>query len=55
VGPLARIHHRAEHPDHIEDPCDAPLIEGVDVDPAANEIGGDIRLEIGEGQDEIRL
>jgi hypothetical protein len=25
----------------------------VDVDPAANEIGGDIRLKIGEGQDEI--
>jgi hypothetical protein len=53
LGPFARIHHRAEYPDHIEDPCDASLIEGVDVDPAANEIGGDVRLQIGEGQNEI--
>jgi hypothetical protein len=31
------------------------LIEGVDVEPAANEIGDDVGLEIGEGQDEIGL
>jgi hypothetical protein len=42
------------HPDRVEDPCDAPLIEGVDVEPAATEIGGDVRLEIGERQDEVR-
>jgi hypothetical protein len=27
----------------------------MEVEPAANEIGGDVRLEIGEGQDEIGL
>src|SRR5437899_2295108 len=41
--------------DHTEDPRDASLIEGMDVEPAANEIGGDVRLEIGERQDEIGL
>jgi NADPH:quinone reductase-like Zn-dependent oxidoreductase len=55
LGPLARPYHRAEHPDHIEDPADCSLIEGVDVEPVANEIGDDVGLEIGEGQDEIGL
>jgi hypothetical protein len=31
LGSAARIHHRAEHPDHIEDPRDGALIESVDV------------------------
>jgi hypothetical protein len=52
LGPFARIHHRAEHPNHIEDPCDASLIGRMDVETAANEIGGDVRLQIGERQDE---
>ena len=37
------------------DPADCSLIEGVDVEPVANEIGDDVGLEIGEGQDEIGL
>jgi hypothetical protein len=36
-GPPAHIHHRAEHPDHSEDPRDGPLIERVGVDPAADQ------------------
>jgi hypothetical protein len=34
-------------------PRDASLIEGMDVEPAANEIGGDVCLKIGERQDKI--
>jgi homoserine O-acetyltransferase/O-succinyltransferase len=49
------IDHCAEHPDHIENPVDAPLIERVNVQPAANEIRGDVGLEIGERQDKIGL
>jgi hypothetical protein len=33
----------------------ASLVEGMDVDPAANEIGGDVCLEIGECQDRVGL
>jgi hypothetical protein len=54
-SPFARIDHRAQDPNHIEDPGDASLIEGMDVEPTANEIGDDIRLEIGEREDEIGL
>jgi hypothetical protein len=55
LGPLTGAHHRPDHPDHVEDPCDGPLGEGVDFDPAAIQIGDDIRLEVRERQDEIRL
>src|SRR5215469_8354462 len=55
LGPLARAHHCPEHADHIEDPGDSALVEGVHLDPAANEIGDDVRLEVGERQNQIRL
>jgi hypothetical protein len=54
-GPLARIHHRAEHPDQIDDPRDSWLFEGTDVQLAADQIGDDVRLEIGEGLDRTAL
>jgi len=43
------------HPDHIQDAGDASLIEGMDVEPAANQIGSDVGLEIGECQNEVGL
>ena len=49
------IHHRSEHPDHIEDPRDSSLIERVDVESVADQISDDVGLEILEGQDEVRL
>src|SRR5215472_1707392 len=52
-GPLIRIDDGADRPDHAEDPRDAALVEGVDVEPAADQIGGDVGLEVGEGQDEV--
>jgi hypothetical protein len=51
----ACIHHHVEHPDHIEDPRDAPLVERKDGKASANEIGGDVGLEIGECQKEVWL
>jgi hypothetical protein len=43
-SPFVRIDHRAQCPDHIEDPGYASLIERMDVQSTANEIGDDIRL-----------
>jgi hypothetical protein len=39
---------------HVENRCDTSLIESVDIEPAANESSGDVRLEIGKRQDQIR-
>jgi len=48
--------HRPSRPpsNHIEDPGDASLIEGMDIEPTADEIRGNAGLEIGERQDKIR-
>jgi hypothetical protein len=54
-SPFARTNHRADRSDRREDLCDASLVEGMDVKPAADEIRGDVRLKIGERQDEIGL
>jgi hypothetical protein len=54
-SPFARIDYCAQHPNHIEDPGDTSLIEGVQVESAANQIGGNVGLEIGECQDKIGL
>ena len=40
---------------HVQDPGDAALIEDMDGMPTASEVGDDIRLEVGEGEDEIWL
>ena len=54
-SPFARIDHRTQSPNHIEDPGDAPLIEGMDLESTANEIRRNVGLEIGERQDKIGL
>jgi hypothetical protein len=54
-SPFARIDHRSQRANHIEDPRDGSLIEGMDVEPPANEIHGNVGLEIGERQDEVGL
>jgi hypothetical protein len=54
VGPFARAHHRADRSDHVENAGDASLVEGMYAEPVPNEFGGDVCLEIGEAQDEIR-
>jgi hypothetical protein len=37
-SPFARVDHRAHYPNHLEDPGDASLIEGMYIEPTANEI-----------------
>ena len=44
-----------EHADHLQDLGDAALIEGEDGVAALDEIVGDLGLQIGERQDQIRL
>jgi hypothetical protein len=48
-------HESAEHPDHLQDLGDAALVERDDIQAAADELRGQIGLEVGEGEDEIRL
>ena len=55
LGPFACIDQCANRPDHIEDPGDTSLVEGMDGEPAADQIGGDTGLKVREGQDEIGL
>jgi hypothetical protein len=52
-GSFDRVDHRAQSPNHVKDPGDASLIEGMDVEPAANEVRDDVGLKIGECQDKI--
>ncbi len=55
VGPLAGSDDRAQHPDHVEDASDGSLIEGVDGDATADQLGDDVGLQIGERQNQIRF
>jgi len=45
---FARIGHCADRTDHVEDPGNASLVESMNVEPAMDEIGGDVGLKIGE-------
>src|ERR1700730_11900598 len=45
--------HCSQHPNHVEDPRDASLIEDMDIEPPTNEIRGNVGLEIGERQNEV--
>jgi hypothetical protein len=45
----------AEHRDHLQDLADAALVEDDDVHAAANELGAQVRLQVREREDEIRL
>ena len=46
---------RAERSDHRQDAGDVALVEGMHGDIAADQLGGDIGLQIGEGENEIGL
>src|SRR5205814_728558 len=54
-GPFTPIDHRANRPDHVEDAGDASLVKSMNVEPSADEIGGDVGLKIGERQDQVGL
>jgi hypothetical protein len=52
---LCRADEGAEHADHGQDAGNVSLIEGKHSNAGADEIGSDLRLEIGKGEDEVRL
>src|SRR5215470_14599136 len=54
-GSPARIHDRAKHADHIEDPGNGSLIERMDIESTADQFGSDVGLQIRKGQDEVGL
>src|SRR4029450_2272013 len=45
----------ADNADHLQNLGDAPLVEGVDGVAAPNQLAGDVGLEVGEREHEIRL
>jgi hypothetical protein len=53
IGALGGADHGAERADHREDARYVALVEDVDGDARAHQIGGDIRLQVGEGQHQI--
>ena len=55
IGALRRADDGAERADHRENARDIALVEDVDGDARAHQIGDDIRLQVGEGQHEIGL
>jgi hypothetical protein len=54
-GFVARADQCTKHADHVEDAGDVTLIEGVNRHIIADQLRDDVGLQIGEGQDEIRL
>ena len=52
-GAIAAADERADHPDHLQDLGDAALVERHDHVAAPDELGGDVRLQIRERQDEV--
>ena len=55
IGALGRADQRAERADHRQNARDVALVEDMDGDAGAHEVGCDIGLQVGEGEHEIRL
>ena len=51
---LRAADERPHDPDHLQDFSDRPLIERVDRIAAADQLARDVRLQIGEAEDQIR-
>ena len=55
LGVALTARQSAEHPDHLQDLGDRPLVEGDDGEAASDQLGRRVGLQIGEGQHQIRL
>ena len=55
VALLGHADDAGEHADHLQDLGDAALVEGEDRVAALDEVVGDVGLQIGEREDQIRL
>ncbi len=54
LRPVTGIDQGAHGADHREDAGYVPLVEQVDRNARAGEVGGDVRLQVGEGEHEVR-
>src|SRR5262249_31492625 len=55
LGLPSRADQGAERTHHVEDAGDVALVEGMDRDVAADQLCGDVGLQVGEGENEIRF
>ena len=55
IGALGRADQRAEGADHRQNAGDVALVEDMDGDAGADQIGDDVSLQIREGENEVRL
>ena len=55
IGALGRADQRAQRADHRQDAGDVALVEDMDGDAGADQIGDDVGLQIGESENEVRL
>ena len=55
IGALRRTDQRAQRADHRQDAGDVALVEDMDGDAGADQIGDDVSLQIREGENEVRL
>ena len=55
IGTLRRADDRAERADHRKNSGNVALIEDVDGDACAHQIGDDVGLQVGEGEHQIGL
>src|SRR5262249_51377077 len=55
VGLAGRADQRAERADHVENAGDVALVEGMDRDVAADQLRGEVGLQVGGGDDEVRV
>src|SRR5262249_5397978 len=55
AGLAGRADQRAERADHVENAGDVAMVEGMDRDVAADQLGGDLGLQVGEGEHEVGL
>src|ERR1700686_4084027 len=55
IGALRRVDQRAQRADHRQNARDVALVEDMDVDPGADQIGDDVRLQVRESENQVRL
>ena len=53
--PRLAADHAAERADHAQDLRDAALVEHVHLEAGADQLGGDVGLQVGEAEHEVRL
>src|SRR5690606_36352993 len=55
IGARRGAHQRAEPAHVVDDAVDAAVVADPDLDPTPHELGGDVGLDVGEADDEIRF